>query len=29
VVFKQHGEAELYQYPLELFLLDGELPWPG
>jgi hypothetical protein len=29
VVFKQQGEAELYQYPLELFLLNGELPWPG
>lgn len=29
VVFKQQGEAELYAYPLELFLLDGQLPWPG
>lgn len=29
VVFKQQGEAELYEYPLELFLLDGQLPWPG
>ena len=29
VVFKQQGEAELYEYPLELFLLNGQLPWPG
>jgi hypothetical protein len=25
VVFKQQGEAELYAYPLELLLLDGQL----